>query len=46
MKLLIRYIHSEPLPDSEICAREVQCLYGFQIMSAALEYPESKLPTV
>ncbi|XP_008189406.3 uncharacterized protein LOC103311540, partial [Acyrthosiphon pisum] len=40
VKLLIRYIHSEPLPDSEICAREVECLYGIQIVSAVFEYPE------
>ncbi|XP_003245851.1 uncharacterized protein LOC100575701 [Acyrthosiphon pisum] len=40
VKLLTHYIQSEALPVSEIIAREVQCLYGFQIMSAALEYPE------
>ncbi|XP_060858189.1 uncharacterized protein LOC132935607 [Metopolophium dirhodum] len=40
VKLLIYYIRSEPLSEPEIQAREVQCLYGIQIMSAALEYPE------
>ncbi|CAI6369891.1 unnamed protein product [Macrosiphum euphorbiae] len=39
VKLLIYYIHSEPLLEPEILAREVECLYGIQIMSAALEYP-------
>ncbi|XP_008179446.1 eukaryotic translation initiation factor 4 gamma 3 isoform X2 [Acyrthosiphon pisum] len=39
VKLLTCYIRSEPLPEPEIQAREVQCLYGIQIMSAALEHP-------
>ncbi|KAL5235291.1 hypothetical protein ACI65C_002701 [Semiaphis heraclei] len=39
VKLLTCYIRSEPLPVPEIQAREVQCLYGIQIMSAALEHP-------
>ncbi|XP_050535904.1 eukaryotic translation initiation factor 4 gamma 3-like isoform X2 [Daktulosphaira vitifoliae] len=39
IKLLTCYIRSKPLPVAEIQAREVQCLYGIQIMSAALEYP-------
>ncbi|XP_060858112.1 uncharacterized protein LOC132935536 [Metopolophium dirhodum] len=39
MKLLTYYIWSEPLPEPEIQAREVQCLYGMQIISAALKYP-------
>ncbi|XP_016657227.2 LOW QUALITY PROTEIN: uncharacterized protein LOC100573442 [Acyrthosiphon pisum] len=39
VKLLTYYIWSEPLPEPEIQAREVQCLYGIQIMSAALQYP-------
>ncbi|KAL5235219.1 hypothetical protein ACI65C_002629 [Semiaphis heraclei] len=38
VKLLTCYIRSEPLPVPEIQAREVQCLYGIQIMSAALEH--------
>jgi len=40
MKLLTYYIRSEPLPEQEIQAREVQCLYGIQIMSAVFEHPE------
>ncbi|XP_060846639.1 uncharacterized protein LOC132926310 [Rhopalosiphum padi] len=39
VKLLICYIRSEPLPEPEIQAREVQCLYGIQIMSAVLKHP-------
>ncbi|XP_050429511.1 eukaryotic translation initiation factor 4 gamma 3-like isoform X2 [Adelges cooleyi] len=39
VKLLTCYIRSKPLPVPEIQAREVQCLYGIQIMSAALEHP-------
>ncbi|XP_060846853.1 uncharacterized protein LOC132926503 isoform X2 [Rhopalosiphum padi] len=39
VKLLTCYIRSEPLPEPEIQAREVQCLYGIQIMSAVLEHP-------
>lgn len=34
---------SKPIPGPEIQAREVQCLYGIQIMSAALEHPGGKL---
>lgn len=44
IKLLTCYIRSEPLPEHEIQAREVQCLYGIQIMSAALEHPGGKFP--
>ncbi|XP_026818902.1 uncharacterized protein LOC113557529 isoform X2 [Rhopalosiphum maidis] len=36
MKLLNYYIRAEPLPEPEIQAREVQCLCGIQIISAAL----------
>jgi len=39
VKMLTCYIRSDPLPDNEIQAREAQCLYGIQIMSAALEHP-------
>ncbi|CAH1732031.1 unnamed protein product [Aphis gossypii] len=39
VKLLTCYIRSEPLLEPEIQAREIQCLYGIQIMSAALEHP-------
>ncbi|KAF0749869.1 eukaryotic translation initiation factor 4 gamma 3-like isoform X3, partial [Aphis craccivora] len=39
VKLLTFYIRSKPLPEPEIQAREVQCLYGIQIISAALELP-------
>uniref|UniRef100_A0A2S2P7B1 Eukaryotic translation initiation factor 4 gamma 3 n=1 Tax=Schizaphis graminum TaxID=13262 RepID=A0A2S2P7B1_SCHGA len=39
VKLLICFIRSEPLPEPEIQAREVQCLYGIQIMSAVLKHP-------
>lgn len=39
VKMLTYYIRSDPLLDHEIQAREVQCLYGIQIMSAALEHP-------
>ena len=43
VKLLICFIRSEPLPEPEIQAREVQCLYGIQIMSAVLKHPRGKL---
>ncbi|XP_060860797.1 eukaryotic translation initiation factor 4 gamma 3-like [Metopolophium dirhodum] len=39
VKLLTYYIWFETLPEPEIQAREIQCLYGIQIMSAALEHP-------
>ncbi|XP_060844791.1 uncharacterized protein LOC132924468 isoform X2 [Rhopalosiphum padi] len=39
VKLLMCHIRSEPLPEPEIQAREVQCLYGIQIMSAVLKHP-------
>jgi len=39
VKLLTYYIRFETLPEPEIQAREIQCLYGIQIMSAALEHP-------
>lgn len=33
------FIRSEPLSEPEIQAREVECLYGIQLMSATLEHP-------
>ncbi|XP_022163596.1 uncharacterized protein LOC111029064 [Myzus persicae] len=39
VKLLIHYIQFKALPINEIQAREVQCMYGIQIMSATLEHP-------
>jgi len=39
VKLLSHFIEFEPLPVHEFQAREVQCMYGIQIMSAALEHP-------
>lgn len=39
IKLMTCFIRSEPLPEPEIQAREVECLYGIQIMSATLEHP-------
>jgi len=39
VKLLTSYIWFETLSEPEIQAREIQCLYGIQIMSAALEHP-------
>lgn len=43
VKLLTFYIESEPHTKPEIQAREVQCLYGIQIMSAAEEHPGGML---
>jgi hypothetical protein len=43
LKLLTYYIRSEPLPEPEIQAREIQCLSGIHIMSAVLKHPEGKL---
>ncbi|XP_060845336.1 uncharacterized protein LOC132924913 [Rhopalosiphum padi] len=40
VKLLTYYIQSEPLPELEIQAREIQCLSGIHIMSAVLGHPE------
>lgn len=39
IKLMTCFIRSEPLTVSEIQAREVECLYGIQLMSATLEHP-------
>jgi len=39
VQLLTHYIRFKSLPEPEIQAREVQCLYGIQIMAAALEHP-------
>lgn len=39
IKLMTCFIRSEPLPVPEIQAREVECLYGIQLMSAMLEHP-------
>ncbi|KAL5233906.1 hypothetical protein ACI65C_001347 [Semiaphis heraclei] len=39
VKLLIYFIRFESLPESEIQAREVQCMFGIQIISASLEHP-------
>ncbi|CAI6363771.1 unnamed protein product [Macrosiphum euphorbiae] len=39
LKLLSHFIEFEPLPVHEIQARQVQCMYGIQIMSATLKHP-------
>ncbi|XP_060872395.1 eukaryotic translation initiation factor 4 gamma 3-like [Metopolophium dirhodum] len=39
VKLLSHFIEFEPLPVHDIQAREVQCMYGIQIMSATLKHP-------
>ncbi|KAL5233967.1 hypothetical protein ACI65C_001377 [Semiaphis heraclei] len=39
VKLLIHYIQFKSLPENEIQAREVQCMFGIQIISASLKHP-------
>ncbi|XP_060873665.1 uncharacterized protein LOC132947405 isoform X2 [Metopolophium dirhodum] len=39
VKMLTHYIKLKPLPKNEIQAREVQCMFGIQIMSATLKHP-------
>ncbi|XP_029341561.1 eukaryotic translation initiation factor 4 gamma 3-like [Acyrthosiphon pisum] len=43
VKLLTHYIRFKTLLEPEIQAREVQCLYGFQIMSAVLKHPRGMI---
>lgn len=42
VKLLTFYIQTETHTKPEIQAREVQCLYGIQIMSAKQQHPGGK----
>ncbi|XP_029346394.1 uncharacterized protein LOC100574055 isoform X2 [Acyrthosiphon pisum] len=46
VKLLTHYIKLKPLPKNEIQAREVQCMFGIQIMSATLEHPRGMVLTL
>ncbi|XP_016661051.1 uncharacterized protein LOC100160940 isoform X2 [Acyrthosiphon pisum] len=39
VELLSHFIEFKPLPEHEIQAREVQCMYGIQIMAATLKHP-------